>query len=565
MYSSQFFISALLDALYLNTLTTSIINKANNTILTNTINYILWFLFYLLILVIGTYCYNKAMLNVSKDIKTAIYKHYLYLNVEAPDTTTKNPISTINTEADMAIQIFTNPLANLLGCLISIVFSAISLFIIDYRIGIFSLLVGAISLLIQLAFTNPLAKNEKNKLEKTSIITDLLTKILQHITTIKAFNLQQKTEREMNYENNEFLQLSYKEAFISTWQNLFMTLQGWLSLTGVFIFGSILISKNIITLATLIMVPTLCSDLARGMGTLGVSWSAMQGPMQAVYRIEEILNGKPHNLKKEDTLIEKENTSYQLETNNLNFKYLNSPNYILSGINLTIKENTVHVFLGRSGAGKSTLLKVLLGLYERNDLSIQCGALDYNNTSTKQWNSLFAYIDQNYQLFDMSIEENIKLANKEASKEEIVSATKKADAYDFIMQLDAQFQTQINESGSHLSGGQKQRIAIARAIIKKAPILLFDEPTSALDKNASKKIMQTIEELKDEHTILLVTHQLKYLPNNAIIHFMEDGTIKESGTHDQLVGNQSYYYQYLSSIEHNNKNSDILMNKYLRR
>ena len=190
-----------------------------------------------------------------------------------------------------------------------------------------------------------------------------------------------------------------------------------------------------------------------------------------------------------------------------------------------------------------------MGLYDRDDLSINCGNLNYLTTSKASWNNQFAYIDQSYQLFDMSIEQNIRLSNLSSTKEDIMEASKKAYAYDFIMQLEQQFNTRITENGGNLSGGQLQRIAIARAINKAAPILIFDEPTSALDETSSKEIIETIEHLSQTHTILLVTHQLETLPKNAIIHFLDQGYIKESGTHEELIKKKSYYHQYLKTFK----------------
>jgi len=549
LYSSQSFIFALLHSLYLNQLTSAILSSSSTNVKNTTILFIISYLLYLIFLTLGTYVSNIAVAKMVKSVKKKIFQHYLYLNIESPDLINKNPISSINSDADLAIQLVFGPVSRVLSCSISIIFSSLTLFLIDTNIGIFSILVGISGLCIQLLFTKPLAINEQKKLEKNASINQSVINAIKHIITIKSFNLQEKTNKDTMNENNEYLSLSYKEAFISTWQNLFMTFQGWLSLVGAFIFGSYLISKNLLTLPALIMVPTLSSDLARGMGSLGASFALMQGPAQAVKRLDDILNSKPILSKKKEIIDEPWDGSYQLETNSLNFSYLTTPNPILKNIKLTIKENTINIFIGPSGSGKTSLLKVIMGLYDRDDLSMTCGNLKYQTSSKSTWNKLFAYIDQSYQLFDMSIEQNIKLSNLNSTKEEIVDASKKAYAYDFIMQLEQQFNTRITENGGNLSGGQLQRIAIARAINKAAPILIFDEPTSALDETSSKEIIETIEHLSQTHTILLVTHQLETLPKNAIIHFLDQGYIKESGTHEELIKKKGYYHQYLKTFK----------------
>ena len=174
------------------------------------------------------------------------------------------------------------------------------------------------------------------------------------------------------------------------------------------------------------------------------------------------------------------------------------------------------------------------------------GDLEYNKTSLKNWRQNFAYVDQSCKLFDMSVKRNISMgAGGNAQEEDIIAAAKRAAAHDFIQELENGYDAPCGEKGSTLSGGQKQRIAIARALVRKAPVLVFDEATSALDKESEGHIMDTIQSLRGDHTILITTHNLENAATADKIVVMDKGRIAEIGTHDQLIEKNGVYCRLL--------------------
>ena len=227
---------------------------------------------------------------------------------------------------------------------------------------------------------------------------------------------------------------------------------------------------------------------------------------------------------------------------NINFSYYDNNNLVLSDINFTIPKGSTCAIVGKSGSGKSTLINLLPRFYDIKNGSISVDDNNINTFSLKELRGMIAYVGQDLTLFNDSIRNNIAYGSLEnKSLEEVKLAAENANASDFIDNFDLGYDTFVGDNGVLLSGGQRQRIAIARAILKDAPILLLDEATSSLDSESEKLIQTALVELQKNRTTIVIAHRLSTIENADKIIVLDSGRIIESGKHSELISNKGLY------------------------
>ena len=218
---------------------------------------------------------------------------------------------------------------------------------------------------------------------------------------------------------------------------------------------------------------------------------------------------------------------------NVDFSYGEKP--VLRNIALTVKAGQLVALVGASGSGKTTLANLLLRFYDPVRGAIKIGGVDLRDVRTRDLRNQIAVVTQETILFNDTVRRNIELGRPGATNEEIIAAARHAYAYDFIMQKPDGFDTVIGEKGVMLSGGQRQRIAIARAVLKNAPILILDEATSALDTESERAVQAALDELMKGRTTICIAHRLSTILHADLIVVLDQGRIIETGKHDELI------------------------------
>jgi subfamily B ATP-binding cassette protein MsbA len=237
-----------------------------------------------------------------------------------------------------------------------------------------------------------------------------------------------------------------------------------------------------------------------------------------------------------------------IEFQNLDFNYGEKP--VLRNVSLTVKAGQLVALVGASGSGKTTLANLLLRFYDPTRGAIKIGGVDLREVATRDLRNQMAVVAQENVLFNDTIRRNIEMGRLGATNEEIIAAARHAHAYDFILQKEDGFDTVIGEKGVSLSGGQRQRIAIARAVLRNAPILILDEATSALDTESERAVQAALDELMQGRTTVCIAHRLSTILHADLIVVLQEGRIVEQGRHEELV-RRGGVYQKLYELQFN--------------
>jgi ATP-binding cassette, subfamily B, bacterial MsbA len=233
--------------------------------------------------------------------------------------------------------------------------------------------------------------------------------------------------------------------------------------------------------------------------------------------------------------------SRSIDFENVNFSYEATP--VLKNINLSIKAGEVVAFVGMSGGGKTSLVNLIPRFYDVTSGRITIDGHDIRDVSLKSLRSQIAIVTQQTILFNDAVRNNIAYGDIQRTEEEIISASKAANAHDFIMKLPNGYDSNIGELGTKLSGGEKQRISIARALLKNAPILILDEATSSLDTEAEIEVQEALDNLMKGRTTLVIAHRLSTIRNADRIIALVNGEIIEEGNHEALMAKKGEYYR----------------------
>lgn len=269
----------------------------------------------------------------------------------------------------------------------------------------------------------------------------------------------------------------------------------------------------------------------------------------SIGRIFEILDIEP-KIKNKKNPIKFDKFDENITFENVQFSYLDNAEKIIKGISFKVKKGETVALVGNSGGGKSTVVNLIPRFYDATDGSIKIDGIDIKDYELKSLRKNIGIVPQETFLFAGTILSNIKYGKQDATMDEIIEAAKKANAHNFIIDLEKGYDTEVGERGVKLSGGQKQRIAIARAILENPQILILDEATSALDNESEKLVQDALEKLMEGKTTFVIAHRLTTIENSDKIIVLQKGKIEEEGNHEELIEKKGIYYSlYNKSFE----------------
>ncbi len=423
-------------------------------------------------------------------------------------------------------------------CLISIMFYQ------DWLLSLLSLLVLPVAVLPIARFGKKMRKVSTSTQKETGSFLSLLKEIFQGARLVKAYNMESYEIGRARAAIEDLLKLSIKSNRIKSLTSPLMETLGGLAIVVVISYGGhqVITGHNTAgAFFSFISAFLLAYEPLKRLANLN---AVLQEGLAATTRVFSVLDEEPAIKNGPKKLPQ--GKRWEIEFRGVFFHYLGSEETrtnVLKNINLKIAPNSLVAFVGPSGSGKSTLLNLIPRFYDPTQGVIQLGDHSLQDLTLHSLRQSIALVSQEITLFDDTIKANILYGDPSASEAQIMKAAKQAAAHDFILKLPQGYDTIIGESGLRLSGGQRQRLAIARAFLKNAPILLLDEATSSLDSESEKQVQEALNRLMRGRTCLVIAHRLSTVRNADTIFVMQEGSVVEKGTHDQLLAQKSLYAQ----------------------
>ncbi|RSJ20389.1 ABC transporter ATP-binding protein [Streptococcus intermedius] len=473
-----------------------------------------------------------------KRIEIAEHMRYLpmgYFNQNSLGKITSVTTNTLEGLSDVATRVVMMTVQGFLTTgLITIL-----VFLYDWRVGLV-LLVGLVLFLLP----NTLMRWQVGKVsdDKYQADMDLVAVVLEYsqgIAEVKNYNLVNRSAKKLSKAIEGKSQLDTKMTLVTS---PYIALQGMVTkLTGLFmgLFSIYFYLNGSMELLVTIMMIVSGFMIYENLDGVGSFSSLLRIVDLSVDMVNQVLAIQPMDISGQDI----EPKSSRIDLRDVSFSYGNKK--IIDQVSLTIPEKTTTALVGPSGSGKTTLCNLIARFWDVDQGSISLGGHDVRDYSYDSLIRNFSFVFQSVYLFEDTIANNIRFGKPEASQEEVIEAAKKAACHDFILSLPDGYDTKIGEGGASLSGGERQRISIARAIIKDAPIIILDEATANVDPENEEALMQAIQALTRDKTIIMIAHRLKTVEHADQILVLDQGRIVEQGKHQDLLAKQGIYSKFI--------------------
>ena len=407
---------------------------------------------------------------------------------------------------------------------------------IDFKLSI----IMAVSVPIALIFLYlTIKQSERIENQNNSALLDMVSLFVEYvrgIPVLKSFSNNKSLDNELMNKTKKFGETSKAASRFKAKQ---LSIFGFLLDIGylvLLIAGAILVIKGSLDVLHFIIFAVISKEFYKPFASMEQHYMYYVSAIDSYERLSRILYADVIP-DKVNGIVPKDN---DIAFENIDFSY-EKDEFKMEKLSFSIAEKRVTALVGESGSGKTTITNLLLRFYDVHKGKITLGGTDIRDIPYDELLDRISIVMQNVQLFDNTIEENIRVGKKGATKEEIIEAAKKARIHDFIMSLPKGYETDIGENGGILSGGQRQRISIARAFLKDAPILILDEMTSNVDPVNESLIQDAITELAKNRTVLVVAHHLKTIQRADQILVFQKGNLLEKGKHGELLEKDGYY------------------------
>ncbi|EMS72756.1 ABC transporter ATP-binding protein [Ruminiclostridium cellobioparum] len=411
--------------------------------------------------------------------------------------------------------------------------------VLDWRLGIAVISTVPFVFVLMPIFSKLWTKSVEDYQRSIKTVSENVMEYIGAISAIKAFSSEEKKTGKVLQSMYKYIDSARKAIYVQSvpMSLIFLLMEG--GIVAVAIAGSAILSRQPVTawgiivyILSIILAGQFSKNFSKSM-SLEYNKIVFKNTMTAVESVMKV-PAEPEKEKHKDP------TAGDIEFKDVTFGY-DENEKTLKNINVIFKKNSVNAIVGPSGAGKSTMANLMMNFWQPDSGAVTIGGRNVKDFHEQDLSALISIVQQDTFLFNSTVEENIRIGKKDAGREEIVNAAKKAKIHDIIMGFPEGYQTMAGEGGAKLSGGEKQRISIARMILKDAPIVILDEATAAIDPYNEALIQQAIGSLCENKTLIIIAHHLNTIRSADQIIVMQGGELAAKGRHNELLEINSLY------------------------
>lgn len=490
---------------------------------------------------------GKLEYQVSKEIRKSVFEKiekFSITNIKKYET--GELISRLTSDVQKLSEVFSWGVIDASYSIIVLLISIFVMLYLSYTLTLMLFLMLPVIYIVTLLFQKNILKFQRKVRDYNSKMIRSYTESLSYIKTIKALGIEDKKKIEFMHYNEKYRKNNLKSILISA---IYVPAVMFIASIGVgfaFNFSSISVMKNVMTYGAFLSFLTYSFQIFEPFKMLAQIFTDLKAAQASAERVFQILY-------EEDEILEKKEIDFNFNGNikfeNVSFHYFDDDKLILKDFNFEIKKGESVAFIGSTGSGKSTIVNLICKFYDPTSGDIYLDGINYKNIDkTCLYNNL-GYVLQQPQLFSISIKENIKFGNANATDDEIFEVCNLLGIDEFISKLPDGIDTVIGETGYNISNGQKQLISFARALIKNPKLLILDEATSSIDTETEKIIQNKMKDILEGKTSIIVAHRLSTIKHCDKIVLIEKGNILEQGTHLELLDKKGIYYKMYISEE----------------
>lgn len=490
---------------------------------------------------IKEYLFDYLSVKVTKDLKEDLFNHIQKLPFKYFDTMNTGEImSRMGEDIDNIWQTISYGLRLFFENALYFVFSTVILLYLNWKLALACLVILLPISFIALKLEKKMLNSYEEISDQGAVINTTAQENIAGVRLVKAFGREKHEILKFLKINKQNYKLNIEQSKIIA--NFFppIELLTNISLVIMVALGGIFVIRKEISLGTLVAFSGYIWNLIWPMRMLGWLINLISQNNASANKIFKIMNIEPE-VKDAENAVSLPSIEGNIKFKNVSFKYREEE--ILTSVDLDIPAGSTVALMGTTGSGKTSIINLLGRYYDVSQGEVSIDGVDVRNLKLDNLRNAISIVPQDVFLFSDTIEENIRFGNRNASDKELIEAADLACASNFISGLKDGYATVVGERGLGLSGGQKQRISIARALARKAPILILDDATSALDMETEFQLLKNLSTLTHKSTVFIIAHRISAVKNADIILFLDNGNVLEKGTHEELLELKGKYYE----------------------